>query len=179
MTGSSAGITSLILDIVSCIPEGRPGRQPSREAIASIAALIAERFRPERIVLYGSRVYGKPRRDSDVDLMVVMDPVGPATDPASSIREAIPAGRIRFDVKVRTPAEIRLGLAEGDFFIEDVILKGITLYATDGPSMTGGSRADGGDGSGSTPGLKQATRDWLDKAEADFRAAKRLIEPPD
>lgn len=34
---------------------------------------LAKRFHPERIILFGSCAYGTPNRDSDVDLLVVMD----------------------------------------------------------------------------------------------------------
>jgi predicted nucleotidyltransferase len=33
---------------------------------------IAEAFKPQRIVLFGSSAYGKPTPDSDVDVLVVM-----------------------------------------------------------------------------------------------------------
>jgi predicted nucleotidyltransferase len=33
---------------------------------------VAERFRPDKIILFGSYAYGTPHADSDVDLLVVM-----------------------------------------------------------------------------------------------------------
>jgi predicted nucleotidyltransferase len=33
---------------------------------------VAKQFNPERIILFGSYAYGKPREDSDVDLLVVL-----------------------------------------------------------------------------------------------------------
>jgi len=33
---------------------------------------VAEAFRPERVILFGSHAYGTPTADSDVDLLVVM-----------------------------------------------------------------------------------------------------------
>ena len=40
--------------------------------IRNLVRRIANRFQPEKIVLFGSYAYGKPGRDSDVDLLVVM-----------------------------------------------------------------------------------------------------------
>ena len=36
------------------------------------ARQVAERFRPEKIILFGSHAYGTPHPDSDVDILVVM-----------------------------------------------------------------------------------------------------------
>src|SRR6266571_7050671 len=41
-------------------------------AIRRYARAIAERFQPEKIILFGSYAYGTPTPDSDVDLLVVM-----------------------------------------------------------------------------------------------------------
>ncbi len=52
-------------------------------AIRRYARQIAERFQPDKIILFGSYAYGQPHGDSDVDLLVVM----PANDETSkSIR---------------------------------------------------------------------------------------------
>ena len=44
----------------------------ARHAIKRFSDEIARRFKPEKIVLFGSYAYGKPTPDSDVDLLVVM-----------------------------------------------------------------------------------------------------------
>ena len=41
-------------------------------AIRRFARLIAERFQPDKIILFGSYAYGKPHEESDVDLLVIM-----------------------------------------------------------------------------------------------------------
>lgn len=41
--------------------------------IRSLALSIAEKFQPQRIILFGSYAYGQPRPESDVDLLVTMD----------------------------------------------------------------------------------------------------------
>ena len=40
----------------------------SMRAIRSLARRIAEEFQPEKIILFGSYAYGKPKPESDVDL---------------------------------------------------------------------------------------------------------------
>ena len=41
-------------------------------AIRRFAHRIAERFQPDKIILFGSYAYGKPHEESDVDLLVIM-----------------------------------------------------------------------------------------------------------
>src|SRR6266542_4689692 len=40
--------------------------------IHRFARQVAERFRPEKVILFGSYAYGTPHADSDVDVLVVM-----------------------------------------------------------------------------------------------------------
>jgi uncharacterized protein len=95
-------------------------------AIRRFARRIAEKFHPEKIILFGSFAYGKPHEWSDVDLLVVM----PARE------ELTKAARIELafepvfplDLLVRTPQRLRRRLAEGDSFLQEVVSKGIVLY---------------------------------------------------
>jgi predicted nucleotidyltransferase len=115
--------------VVERIPAGPPGLRPSREEIAAVAAFIGERFRPERVVLFGSRAYGVPCVASDVDLMVVMEaPRGPLQE-ALRIRLALELDPpFPLDVLVRTPEQVREGLAAGELFIGEVLGKGVVLF---------------------------------------------------
>ncbi|MCR4416103.1 MAG: nucleotidyltransferase domain-containing protein, partial [Thermoguttaceae bacterium] len=58
------------------VPYVQPYRYPSPNiplsAIRRFARKFAERFRPERIILFGSYAYGTPHDESDVDLLVIM-----------------------------------------------------------------------------------------------------------
>ena len=43
-----------------------------RAQIREFSRAVAQQFRPKKIVLFGSYAYGKPTKDSDVDLLVIM-----------------------------------------------------------------------------------------------------------
>lgn len=47
------------------------GRVLERKEIELIAEKIKEKFKPEKIILFGSYAYGNPTKDSDVDFLVV------------------------------------------------------------------------------------------------------------
>jgi predicted nucleotidyltransferase len=94
--------------------------------IRRYARRVAERFQPEKIILFGSYAYGTPHAGSDVDLLVIM-PARNQIDQAVRIRWEIPA-RFPMDLLVRTPASMRWRLAEGDLFHTEIVTKGKVLY---------------------------------------------------
>ncbi len=83
-----------------------------REHIQEMSNRIVDAFRPERVILFGSYAYGKPTETSDVDVLVLIAP------PFS------------VDLLVRDPEDIRQRLEWNDFFIREIIEKGIVLYAS-------------------------------------------------
>src|SRR3989442_1068650 len=80
-------------------------------AIRALASEIAERFRPKRIILFGSHAYGKPHEDSDVDILVIM-PARNELDQAVKIRLAVSAP-FSLDLIVRSSADLERRLREG------------------------------------------------------------------
>lgn len=98
--------------------------------ILDFASRIAQEFRPQRIILFGSHAYGTPTEDSDADLLVVMPHAGRTWEMAAEIR-----GRVRpgfpLDLIVRSPEELRERLAMGDPFLEEIVSRGKVLYEAD------------------------------------------------
>ncbi len=66
---------------------------------------IVRRFRPEKIILFGSRARGDARPDSDVDLLIVMPVEGSKRRKAVEIGVALHDIRIAKDLIVVTPEE--------------------------------------------------------------------------
>jgi uncharacterized protein len=100
----------------------------SRRDIKRFSDEIARRFRPEKIILFGSYAYGKPTADSDVDLLIVMPYDRRKGRMSLRILEALDY-HFPLDLLVRTPAEVRQRRRWGDCFIEEVLTKGKVLYA--------------------------------------------------
>src|SRR5271166_4976464 len=95
-------------------------------AIRQLARQIAERFHPDKIILFGSHAYGTPHVDSDVDLLVIM-PAHNQHAQAVRIRGALPAP-FAMDLIVRTPKNLGWRLAEGESFHTEIVTKGKVLY---------------------------------------------------
>lgn len=99
----------------------------SRTEIQDFADRVAAQFKPAAVILFGSHAYGRPTKDSDVDLLVIMPRRRTGAAMATEIRLACPR-RFPMDLIVRTRAEINRDLREGDSFIREVTSKGIVLH---------------------------------------------------
>lgn len=97
------------------------------EVINELTRRIAEKFKPLRIILFGSYAYGDPRPESDVDLLVVMN---------TDLRESQLALKIRqhlnplfgIDILVYTPQRLEQRLSWGDPFLREIQERGVILY---------------------------------------------------
>jgi predicted nucleotidyltransferase len=97
------------------------------QEIQAFASRIAEQFRPQRIILFGSYARGDFTADSDVDLLVVLPFEGKSWRVAAEIRQrARPS--FPLDLLVRTPEQIRQRLMAGDTFLQEVVQQGKVLH---------------------------------------------------
>lgn len=94
--------------------------------IRAFARKVAEKFRPEKIILFGSHAYGTPHEGSDVDILVIM-PARNELDQAFKICLAVSAP-FPMDLIVRTPKKIGVRLESGDSFHTEIVTKGKVLY---------------------------------------------------
>ncbi len=89
--------------------------------IEKIVDQIVQRFRPQKIILFGSLARGTPTEDSDVDLLVVMEteesPLHTAAQIAASIDHPFP-----IDILVRTPSKWEASLKRGGVFPTEVVV---------------------------------------------------------
>ncbi len=109
--------------------------------IQEFADAVAREFSPQRIILFGSHARGRPTRDSDVDLLVIMPHRGHPVEQAIKIRTRLDCP-FALDLLVRSPAEIRRRIEIDDWFIRDIVEQGKVLYAAEdqGVGRKGGGR---------------------------------------
>jgi len=99
----------------------------SYEQIQSWANLIAQAFKPEKIILYGSYAYGSPRNDSDVDLLVIMPVEGNPIDKGLEIRHQLELPRYAH-LLVKSPEEIAWRYEGYDPLVRTALEDGKLLY---------------------------------------------------
>ena len=95
--------------------------------IYALAQQIAEKFHPQRIVLFGSYAYGRPQPESDVDLLVIMETPLKESVQARQIRQALNV-LFGLDVIVYTPRNLAQRVAWGDSFLQEILAQGVVLY---------------------------------------------------
>ncbi len=124
------------------------------ETIEQVVETIRDRYQPEKIILFGSRVWGEADSESDVDLLVVKE-----SDKREVERIREVSGLVRrfqqrpyllpLDILVKTPQEMEERLAMGDDFIREIVDRGRVVYeraVVRGVGGEGRSRLPGGDG---------------------------------
>ena len=111
-----------------------PSVMVTARQILKLADEIAKKFSPQRIILFGSYAYGKPDEDSDVDLMVVMNYRGRCSHLEARIRLALDR-TISIDLLVRTERQLAHRVQIEDWFIVEIVERGLILYDCENPRM--------------------------------------------
>lgn len=88
---------------------------------------LVENYRPEKVILFGSRVGGKAQRWSDVDLVAIKKTdrnfYDRIADASRSVDHILPV-----DIIVYTPEEFKKMSEESWFVKNEVIAKGKVVY---------------------------------------------------
>lgn len=106
----------------------RNGCGTKLELLRRVVRQIVEGVHPEKIILFGSYAYGRPTKDSDIDLLVVMKSHKRPVDRAVDVSKALRFYPFPMDILVRTPQEIRRRRRMGDPFFGEVLRRGKVLY---------------------------------------------------
>jgi|ERR1017187_6171229 predicted nucleotidyltransferase len=100
--------------------------------LAPYLRVIVERIHPEKIILFGSYAYGQPDEHSDFDLLVIRQNI--ASEKASNLEIVktfwdVPGQRPSFTILSKTPERIADRLAAKSPFYEEILGKGLEVYA--------------------------------------------------
>ena len=107
-------------------PTGR--KTPVGLALQQAVQKIVGALKPEKIILFGSFAYGNPTSDSDVDLLIILQTELGSKDRSWQVSRLLIPRPFPLDILVKTPQEIALALKNKDYFIQEIISKGIILY---------------------------------------------------
>jgi predicted nucleotidyltransferase len=108
------------------LPRWYRGADVPMRLIRRFARQVAERFQPDKIILFGSYAYGTPHADSDVDILVIM-PCRNQLDQAVKISLTVDPP-FPLDIIVRKPHNLQWRLEEGESFHTEIVTKGEVLY---------------------------------------------------
>ncbi len=98
--------------------------------IGEIVERIRKEYRPEKIILFGSYAYGKPREESDIDLFIIKDTNKRRIDRFVEVKKLVydPNRGISVSPLVYTNQELQERLKIKDFFVCEILEKGKVLY---------------------------------------------------
>jgi predicted nucleotidyltransferase len=103
--------------------------QVRQEDIQALADAIGQEFSPEKVILFGSRAYGEPHEDSDVDLLVILSFTGrPFRKALEILKKVTPFKKFPLDLKVYTPDEFQWRYEGLDPLVREATEKGLVLY---------------------------------------------------
>lgn len=113
---------------------------------------LVDRYKPDRIILFGSRARDGGHQDSDFDLVIIKETDARPIDRRAEVERLLADRRVPLDLLVYTPAELRTLHALGSSFIEELMETGRVLY------------------------MRKATEAWLRECEEEHRMATLLLD---
>ena len=96
--------------------------------IDEIVSGIAARFKPEKIILFGSYAQGTPDRESDLDLLIIQDTDLPRHQRGVDIRLSLIGGKIPIDILVYTSEEYNREKNDRHSFLHSALKTARVLY---------------------------------------------------
>jgi predicted nucleotidyltransferase len=99
--------------------------------LRKIVQVLVAKYKPERIILFGSYAYGEPDAASDIDLLILKETDKSFPKRWAEVCEltAEIVGTTPFSPLVLTPTELEGRCAKGDHFFEEILTKGEVIYA--------------------------------------------------
>ncbi len=107
------------------------GDETVNDRIREMVDRIVRKFRPERVILFGSHARKEAGPDSDVDLLVVMPVRGSRREKAVEIGVALHDIRIPKDIIVTTPEDFEWRKKYPGTIERPADLEGEVLYASE------------------------------------------------
>jgi predicted nucleotidyltransferase len=99
-----------------------------REKIAEITDKIVREYRPEKIILFGSYAWGKPNKDSDIDLFIVKETKKNIFERNREVGRIVFGSRVAIDALVYTPRQLEMREKISDPFVRNIINNGSIVY---------------------------------------------------
>jgi predicted nucleotidyltransferase len=100
-----------------------------RASIKEIARTLRDKYKPEKIILFGSCVAGRVTKNSDIDMLIIKDTASPY------VSRWLEVGRLVRDINkplpfepfILTPAELKREV-KYNLFLREILSTGKVLY---------------------------------------------------
>jgi predicted nucleotidyltransferase len=108
------------------IPPVTERKRIPQRTIDTVVQRIVEKFKPHKIILFGSYAFGTPRPESDLDLLIVMDK-DENERKSLEIRRELDVN-FGLDLVVYSPKRLRQRIDLGDSFLQEIMHQGKVVY---------------------------------------------------
>ncbi len=101
-----------------------------KKILFGIIEILKEKYNPEKVILFGSSIWGGFTKDSDIDLLIIKETNKGRIDRFVEVKRIIyrPDVKIPISPIVLTQKELDERINSGDDFLKEVIKKGLTVY---------------------------------------------------
>ena len=117
-----------MLTSIPAVPNVNERTRIPMEAIQAVVNRIAELFKPQKIILFGSYSYGESKPWSDVDLLIVMESELTPNKQRLAIARALSPRPFAMDLLIYSPRELEERIPLGDWFLKEAVEKGKVMY---------------------------------------------------
>ncbi len=100
----------------------------NKALLAEIVMRLKNSLDLVKVILFGSYAYGIPDKNSDLDLLVVLNTTQKGIKRYAMISKLLEPRRIPVDILVKTPQELGEQLADFNPFLSEILEKGKVLY---------------------------------------------------
>ncbi|MFH1440693.1 MAG: nucleotidyltransferase domain-containing protein [Candidatus Omnitrophota bacterium] len=98
-----------------------------KQQVDCLTQTIKEKYKPQKIILYGSVAKNKATKDSDIDIFIIKRTHKKLLDRIKDVFDIVDC-QIPIEPIIYTPSEVKKRLKMGDFFIKDILKEGKVLY---------------------------------------------------
>jgi HEPN domain-containing protein/predicted nucleotidyltransferase len=120
--------------------------------LEDITKRIVDIYKPDLIILYGSRARGNQRDGSDADLLIIKETDDRPIDRRIQVESIVSDRLIPLDMTIYAPKEFRYLFSLGSPLVEEIIKEGRVIY------------------------MRKVTENWLKDAQDELESASILFE---
>lgn len=102
-------------------------KQVFQKELDNITRQIINKYKPEKIILFGSLARGDFNQDSDVDLLIIKRTAKDRIERIQQLSSLIDR-RLALEAIIFTPKELEMRLKLGDFFLKEILREGKVIY---------------------------------------------------
>lgn len=111
--------------------------KPTKKEVRRVTQKIVKEYKPKKIILFGSYVWGKPHQWSDLDLFIIKPSKKRRFEREYELRQKLFGNNFPpLDLLIYTPQEVKKSINEyKNLFIEDILRHGHVLYSKPGSAF--------------------------------------------